>query len=66
MKARTWRDHCRPIIANELENMGWTVQAWKANGGYANAGRDDSRGKENKFKERIWFSPFCNRELTLF
>jgi DNA adenine methylase len=51
---------------NELENMGWTFHAWKANGGYANTGRDNSRGKENKFKERVWFSPFCNRELTLF
>jgi DNA adenine methylase len=51
---------------NELEDMGWTVHAWKANGGFANQGRDNSRGKENKFKERVWFSPFCNRELTLF
>lgn len=51
---------------NELEDMGWTVHAWKANGGFANQGRGNSRGKENKFKERVWFSPFCNRELTLF
>jgi len=51
---------------NELENMGWMVHARKAQGGYANAGRGNSRGKENRFKERVWFSPFCNRELTLF
>lgn len=51
---------------NELENMGWTVHAWQAQGGYANKGGGNSRGMENKFKERIWFSPFCNRELTLF
>ena len=51
---------------NDLEDMGWTVHAWKANGGYANRGDGKTRGKENRFKERIWFSPFCNRELTLF
>ena len=51
---------------NELEDMGWTVHAWKTGGGWANTGRDNSRGKENRFKERVWFSPFCNRELTLF
>jgi DNA adenine methylase len=51
---------------NELENMGWTVHAWKTTGGFANTAKGGSRGKENRFKERIWFSPFCNRELTLF
>ena len=51
---------------NELENMGWTVHAWKTAGGFASNAKGESRGKENRFKERIWFSPFCNRELTLF
>jgi len=51
---------------NDLEDMGWTVHAWKANGGYAHQGNGKTRGEENCFKERIWFSPFCNRELTLF
>jgi len=51
---------------NELENLGWTVHAWKTAGGFANTGKGETRGKENRFKERIWFSPFCNRELTLF
>lgn len=51
---------------NELENMGWTVHSWETQGGFANCAKGESRGKENRFKERIWFSPFCNRELTLF
>ena len=51
---------------NELEDMGWTAHAWKAQGGYSNLCLGNSRGKENKLKERVWFSPFCNRELTLF
>lgn len=51
---------------NDLEDMGWTVHAWKAPGGYARLGDGKTRGKENCFKERIWFSPFCNREPKLF
>ena len=51
---------------NELENMGWTVHSWATTGGFANCVKGESRGKKNRFKERIWFSPFCNRELTLF
>jgi DNA adenine methylase len=51
---------------NELENMGWTVHSWAAWGGFANCTKGESRGKKNRLKERIWFSPFCNRELTLF
>ncbi len=51
---------------NELENMGWTVHSWETQGGFANQAKGESRGKKNRFKERIWFSPFCNRELTLF
>lgn len=35
----------------------WEVVEWKANGGFANAG--DERGRQNAFKERIWFSPHC-------
>lgn len=34
----------------------WREYAWKANGGYANAG---SLRRENRHRERIWFSPFC-------
>lgn len=41
---------------------GWDSYAWKARGGYGNQG--DSSGRENSFRERIWFSPHChNRRL---
>lgn len=39
----------------ELEAKGWSVLAWKAQGGYGNQGEDNS----NRGKERIWFSPHC-------
>ena len=39
---------------------GWTVVAWKANGGYGNQGK--GKGKENAIRERIWFSPYCVQE----
>lgn len=35
----------------------WETISWKANGGYGNAG--DERGRQNAFKERVWFSPHC-------
>ena len=35
----------------------WTVIAWESNGGYAN--RESSKGKDNRKRERIWFSPHC-------
>jgi site-specific DNA-adenine methylase len=35
----------------------WECFAWKSDGGYAN--RSESRGKENRHRERIWFSPHC-------
>ncbi len=37
---------------NELEALGWSVYAWKAQGGYG-------LGNGNEHKERIWFSPSC-------
>ena len=43
----------------------WDCIAWKANGGYANQERERTRGKENAFRERLWFSPFCLK-TTLF
>ncbi|MBV9034569.1 MAG: DNA adenine methylase [Acidobacteriaceae bacterium] len=36
----------------------WTCVAWKANGGYANQGQE-TRGRVNAKRERIWFSPHC-------
>lgn len=40
-----------------LEAAGWTVEEWKATGGYGSRG--EGRGRENAAKERIWFSPNC-------
>jgi site-specific DNA-adenine methylase len=41
----------------------WECVAWKAHGGYART----ERGKENRERERIWFSPHCLKaELPLF
>ena len=42
----------------------WECFAWKSQGGYAGYGKDH---KENRHKERIWFSPHCLRpEASLF
>lgn len=35
----------------------WTCVAWKAHGGYGSLG--NNQGRENKRRERIWFSPAC-------
>jgi DNA adenine methylase len=41
----------------------WEMVPWKAHGGYART----ERGKENRERERIWFSPHClEAELPLF
>lgn len=37
----------------------WQEYAWKSNGGFANLG--DGLGKINSYRERIWFSKFCNK-----
>ena len=42
---------------NELEGLGWTVEKWKAHGGYGLKG--DGRGRDNASRERLWFSPHC-------
>lgn len=43
---------------DELESKGWTVESWKAQGGYANRNADN----DNARRERIWFSPACIRK----
>lgn len=48
------------VLAREA---GWREQAWKAGGGYGNRSED---GKANATRERIWFSPHCCFERTLF
>jgi site-specific DNA-adenine methylase len=37
----------------------WECVAWKAHGGYGSQG--NGAGRENKHRERIWFSPACLR-----
>ena len=36
----------------------WKCVAWKAQGGYGNQSTE-SKGRENAFRERVWFSPHC-------
>lgn len=48
-----------------LDGLGWDCIAWKSNGGYANKAGSDKR--ENRKRERIWFSPNCQRgPVSLF
>jgi hypothetical protein len=37
----------------------WAVVKWQAAGGYSSVASGDSVAKANKFRERIWFSPYC-------
>ena len=47
-----------------LERVGWSMVKWKTSGGYAS---QDSVGKVNAKRERIWFSPACVKPApTLF
>jgi hypothetical protein len=39
-----------------LADHGWTVEAWKAGGGYGNK---SGQVNQNASRERIWFSPHC-------
>jgi DNA adenine methylase len=50
-----------------LEGEGWAMQAWEANGGYANQRRKGKGKADNAKRERIWFSPHCaEADLGLF
>lgn len=42
----------------------WTVAEWKAGGGYGASSGGESQAKENKYRERIWFSPACRNEAS--
>jgi DNA adenine methylase len=44
----------------------WDVVSWKPAGGYGL--QADGRGRENRLRERIWFSPHClgGRQLCMF
>jgi hypothetical protein len=42
-----------------LEALGWSVASWDTHGlGYGGMG-DDSAGRANAKRERVWFSPHC-------
>lgn len=43
---------------NALEAEGWTVHVWRTGGGYGNQ-TTEGKGKANRLRERIWFSPHC-------
>jgi hypothetical protein len=48
----------------ELLQHGWTMETWKAHGGLAHTG--NGRGKENRHREALFFSPHCLFEGLLF
>jgi DNA adenine methylase len=67
-----WGDDKRMRIAlcgyegehEALEAQGWTVEAWKARGGYSSQAAETNG---NAARERIWFSPACiSARLPLF
>jgi len=37
----------------------WRVVEWKAAGGYSSTAAEDTQGKTNRHRERVWFSPHC-------
>lgn len=47
----------------ELERHGWTVIHWTSSGGYGNS---TEQGRKNRKKERLWCSPHCVVQRTLF
>lgn len=47
---------------DELARHGWTSHRWSTDGGYGN--RWNGKGKENRHRERLWFSPHCVRRGT--
>ena len=39
----------------------WECVSWKSHGGFGNQG--NGNGRENKHRERVWFSPYCLRPV---
>jgi DNA adenine methylase len=37
----------------------WGKVLWKANGGHGHGSRGNNLGRENAYRERLWFSPHC-------
>jgi hypothetical protein len=42
------------------EKYGWTIHRWSAPGGFANRGKGNTKGEENRHKETLFFSPHCH------
>jgi hypothetical protein len=42
-----------------LEQHGWRVHEWTTGPGYSVLAKQAQRGKDNRKRERIWFSPHC-------
>jgi len=65
-RARGDRKTYRIVLAGyydehkSLEDDGWTVHRWSANGGFANLGKGNTRGEVNRHKEALFFSPHCH------
>ena len=49
--------------AEPLKAAGWDMVAWEARGGYGNR---TEKGRANRKRERLWFSPHCLNARTLF
>lgn len=79
-KVREWtlkrgkRENYRIVIAGyeehkELLDNGWTSKSWITGGGYGNtAGKNSNRGKDNRKREMLYFSPHCRKmaQVDLF
>ena len=37
----------------------WSVVHWKARGGYSSTSANETQGKANRGRERLWLSPAC-------
>ncbi|MFH1969209.1 MAG: hypothetical protein ABIJ57_10970 [Pseudomonadota bacterium] len=66
MRAGYFEEH------ESLLSEGWTVKRWKTAGGYGKIARNEGseeRGKTNRLREALFFSPGCapiNRQKGLF
>ena len=69
------RESYRIVIAGysdehpELVEAGWRTEAWKAAGGYGNVARlsdSKARGKANRHREMLYYSPYCLDQLGMF
>jgi site-specific DNA-adenine methylase len=55
----------RIVLAGYIEehqtllDQNWSVYRWSTNGGYANRGKGEGPGSENRHREALFFSPHC-------